>query len=379
MITAAVLTEKISILLPLHESTHDHPFEMSVVVRYGLPLPAFPLIRIGTGMEESFYGSRPGLIQAVNDIGIVGEHPKIKESLEIAAALAPSDIPVLILGETGTGKELFARLIHALSGRSDGPFVPLNCAAIPLNLVESVLFGHKKGAFTGADCDQEGRFDSANGGTLFLDEVGELPPEVQAKCLRVLEDGCVEPLGASGGHRVDVRVLTATNKDLIREVLNGNFREDMYYRLSAGEIKIPPLRERSSDIPGIVRHVLNRLNADSPRPRQLTGDAIKRLQAHSWPGNIRDLENVLARSILLSRKDVLGADDIFIAEPVSRKGLLESLPEPEDGFSLEEYLGAVRKQLMLRAVELSGGNKSAASKLLGITPQAVHKFMRASG
>jgi transcriptional regulator with GAF, ATPase, and Fis domain len=272
-----------------------------------------------------------------------------------------------------------ARFIHRLSGRQKETFVAINCAAIPEDLIESILFGHKKGAFTGAINDQVGKFDLADKGTLFLDELGDLPLSAQAKLLRVLQDGLIEPVGAEKPHRVDVRIVAATNRNLRKQVRRGKFREDLFYRLNVGEITLPPLRERRSDIPKLALHILDRVNGSLKRPKRLSPGALARLQAHSWPGNVRDLENVIERSARLSRHDVLEADDLLITEPVTYADPLDVLPEPYEGFSLEEFLNSARKQLILRALEASDGNQSKAARLLGITPQAVHKFLRRAG
>jgi transcriptional regulator with PAS, ATPase and Fis domain len=318
-------------------------------------------------------------IQAiVAQSGIIGDHPTIRRAVEIALSLAPTPVPILIQGETGTGKELFARLIHRASSRPVEHFAILNCAAIPGELVESLLFGHKKGSFTGATADQEGKFDLADGGTLFLDELGELPLPAQAKLLRVLQDGLVEPVGERKPHRVNVRVIAATNRSLKRAIRDGRFREDLFYRLNVGEIDLPPLRERRSDIPPIALQILDRLNASLRSPKRLSVDALRRLQMHSWPGNVRDLQNVLERSVLLSSKEVLEADDLLLPEPESGNDPWSALPEPREGFEMESFLSGARKQLLLRALEIAGGNQSRAANLLGITPQAVHKFLRAN-
>lgn len=336
----------------------------------------FPVVRAnlgGIGVPDT---APPDVGIAIQQLGIVGDHPAMQQALEIATILAQSAVPILILGETGTGKELFARLIHRLSGRPSDRFVPLNCAAIPKELVESILFGHKRGAFTGAIQDQKGKFDLANGGTLFLDELVELPLATQAKLLRVLQDGYVEPLGDKKPHKVDVRIIAATNQDVGKAIKQGQFRQDLYYRLNVGEIRLPPLRERRSDIPKIALQVLDRVNATLKKPKRLAPDAQMRLQNHSWPGNVRDLENVIERSVRLARRDVLEADDLMIGEPVTSADPLTILPEPQNGFSLEEYLASARKQLILRALETVRGNQSEAARLLGISPQAVHKFLR---
>jgi len=296
--------------------------------------------------------------------------------MEICAALAQSSAPILLIGETGTGKELFARLTHLLSGRPPDRFTPLNCAAIPHELVESILFGHVKGAFTGAVSDQRGKFGEADGGTLFMDELGELPVSTQVKLLRVLEDGIVEPLGGKSSHKVDVRIIAATNRDLGKQIRQGRFREDLYYRLNVGEIKLPALRERKSDIPKLALHILDQINSTIRNPKRFSPEALVRLENHSWPGNVRDLENVIERSARLSRREILDADDLLISEPITYADPLTSLPDPYEGFSLENYLTGARKQLLLKALEIAGGNQSKAARLLGITPQAVFKFLK---
>jgi len=313
---------------------------------------------------------------AVIQMGIIGDHPKFRAALETAGMLAQSDVPVTILGETGTGKDVIARFVHRLSQRSAKPFIPINCAALPENLIESILFGHVRGAFTGATTEQKGKFDQADNGTLFLDELGELPLAMQAKLLRVLQDGIVEPLGSSKSHKVNVRVIAATNKDLRKAIAKGLFREDLYYRLNLGEIHLPSLRERRSDIPKLALAALERINMMSRRHRRLSPEALDRLQKHSWPGNIRALENVIGRAALLTKGEIIQADELVIHDPTSTEDPLSVVPDPKPGFSLDEYLSSARKQLMLKALELAGDNKSEAARLLGITPQAVHKYFK---
>lgn len=352
--------------------TKDRP----LVSEIDLSASEFPAVRARVAKAELAPDVTLDLEVAIRQLGIVGDHPAMRSAIEIAATLAPSDAAILIRGETGTGKELIARLIHRLSGRPADLFVAVNCAAIPEDLVESMLFGHKKGAFTGAISDQTGKFDLANGGTLFLDELVELPVTTQAKLLRVLQDGLVEPIGEKGPHQVDVRVVAATNRDIGKAIKQGALREDLYYRLNVGEVALPPLRQRRSDVPKLALHVLDRVNATMRTPRRLSQEALARLQSHPWPGNVRDLENVIERSVRLSRHEVLEADDLLISEPVTHADPLDALPEPEPGFSLEGYLGSARKQLILRALEIADGNQSEAARLLGISPQAVSKFLR---
>ncbi len=358
---------------PPHFVTKENP----LVSEVDLSSREFPTVRSQAGLipiEENEVDFDSARIQ----LGIVGDHPAMQRALEIGAMLAPSQAPILILGETGTGKELFARFIHRLSGRIRETFVAVNCAAIPEDLVESLLFGHKKGAFTGAITDQVGKFDAADKGTLFLDELGELPLAAQAKLLRVLQDGLVEPIGQTKSHKVDVRIVGATNRDLRKLVRQGKFRQDLFYRLNVGEVKLPPLRERRSDIPKLALHILDRLNGSLRRPKRLSSEALSRLQSHNWAGNVRDLENVIERSVRLCRHDVLDADDLIITEPITYADPLDALPYPSEGFSLEDFLGSARKQMILRALEASKGNQCQAARLLGITPQAVHKFLQQS-
>lgn len=353
--------------------------ERPIVSEVDMSNPAFPIVRkqVGASVTAASVSSADPNVVA-RELGIVADHPSLQEALDIAATLAASKTPMLILGETGTGKELLARYVHALSGRPADKFVAVNCAALPKDLVESLLFGHKKGTFTGATSDQVGKFDFADGGTLFLDELGDLPLETQAKLLRVLQDGLLEPLGASKPHKVDVRIVAATNVNLGKAIRQGKFREDLYYRLNVGELRLPALRERRSDIPTIALHVLDRINSSLKVPRRLTPDTLSRLQSHDWPGNIRELANVVERSVRLSRSETLHPDDILLSEPVREADPLATLPEPREGFVLEDYLASARKQLMLRALEMSKGNQSEAARLLGITPQAVHKFIQVS-
>jgi len=350
--------------------------ERPLVSEVDLSSRDFPEVRsVGlTGLESPETAVDVGKL--IQSLGIVGDHPELQKALDIAATLAPSEVPILILGETGTGKELLARFIHLASNRSADRFVAINCAAIPGDLVESILFGHRKGAFTGAISDQEGKFAQADGGTLFLDELGELPLDAQVKLLRVLQEGQIEPVGADKPRNVNVRLIGATNVNLPRAIRQGKFREDLYYRLNVGEIHLSALRERRSDIPKIALAVLDRVNTSLKQPKRLTTGALQRLQAHDWPGNIRDLSNAIERSARLTRSAVVDADDLILSEPVGHADPLATLPEPVDGFSLEEFLSSARKQLVMRALEIGRGNQSEAARLLGVTPQAVHKFVQ---
>ena len=372
MVASGEMPARILHIRPPRFVTSDKP----LVSEVDLSSREFPEVRSAKLLELESTDTTPDAGNIIHSLGIVGDHSELKNALDIAATLAPSEVPILISGETGTGKELVARFVHLASGRPVDRFVAINCAAIPKDLVESILFGHRKGAFTGATSDQEGKFAQADGGTLFLDELGELPLDTQAKLLRVLQEGQIESLGTGKPRNVDVRVIAATNVNLPRAIKQGKFREDLYYRLNVGEIRLPSLRDRRSDIPKLALAVLDRVNTSLKQPKRLTAAALQRLQAYDWPGNIRDLANVIERSARLSRAKVLDADDLMLNEPVGQADPLAALPEPAEGFSLDEFLSSARKQLVMRALEISQGNQSEAARLLGVTPQAVHKFLQ---
>jgi two-component system, NtrC family, nitrogen regulation response regulator NtrX len=242
---------------------------------------------------------------------IVGSSFQIRQVLERVERVGPTEARVLIMGENGTGKELVARALHRLSSRREGPFVEVNCAAIPSELIESELFGHIKGSFTGAVADRAGKFEQAHGGTLFLDEVGDMSLAAQAKVLRALEQGVVTRVGSSRAVRVDVRVVAATNKDLEEEIREGRFREDLFYRLNVVPIHVPPLRERREDIPMLVQHFVALLQRnDGVTPRKISREAMERLQVLDWPGNVRELRNTVERLLILSSGDAIEAEDV---------------------------------------------------------------------
>jgi len=309
---------------------------------------------------------------ALADVGLIGKAPEFLNVAEQCEMIAPHDVPVLLQGETGTGKELFARLLHRLSHVSDGPFVSVNCGALPEKLVESTLFGHRKGSFTGAIANQTGRFSEADGGTLFLDEIGELPLEHQPKLLRVLQEGILRPVGDNQEHRVQVRVVAATHQPLERMVADGRFREDLYYRLAYGVVKLPPLRARQEDIIDLSLHFLDHINQGLAEARQFSTDALRRLEGHSWPGNIRDLQSVVGRSALWCSGQTIGVDDLQFGTGLHKSATGE--PTLEEGFSLDEYLNRIKRRLILKALDQCGQNKSAAARLLGMSPQAISKY-----
>jgi len=288
----------------------------------------------------------------------VGESPALKTALSMVSIVAPTDSSVLILGETGTGKELFARAIHKLSRRSEKAFVKLNCAAIPLGLLESELFGHEKGAFTGAIVQKTGRFELADKGTLFLDEVGDIPLELQAKMLRVLQEQEFERLGSNHTHKVDVRLIAATHRDLALMVRQGTFREDLYYRLKVFPIQVPALRQRADDVPKLVWHfTVHYAQRMNKRIEQIPPETMDALVRYRWPGNVRELQNFIERAVILSPHRVLRAP-ILELEPSSRNG--------RPNLSIDA-LTQVERDHILRALEASnwviGGRNGAAERL----------------
>ena len=294
---------------------------------------------------------------------IIAESPPMKQILEMLERVAPTETTVLILGESGTGKELIARAIHGSSPRAQGSFVAVNCAAIPENLLESELFGHVKGAFTGAIRDRVGKFEAADGGTIFLDEIGEMRPDLQVKILRCLEERSLERVGDNTLIRVDVRVLAATNKDLTKAIQAGEFREDLYYRLNVVPLSISPLRERREDIRPLAQHFLKRLGA---QPRlTIAPDAFQALETYDWPGNVRELENALERAMIFHRGDAISLADLpeTLHAPRAKEAAALPLSLPEAGLSLEE----VEKELILRALQKHDWNQSRAARYLGIT------------
>ena len=328
--------------------------------------PSFPTVRPREAPRE-VAAPAEDLGQAVAELGIVGEHPALRGVLQTTAQVATAAVPVLVVGETGTGKDLVARLVHRLSGRPNDRFVSVNAAVLTGDLVDSTLFGHEKGAFTGAVDRRAGAFERADAGTLFLDEIGELPLETQAKLLRVLQDGSFERLGGAETLRSDARIVAATNRDLRVEVEAGRFREDLYYRLNPIELRLPPLRERRSDIPALARHLLDSANARAGRAVRLSANALDELRRADWPGNVRQLQGVIERTVLLAPDDVV--DRVEVAETNGAGGL----PEPHHGFDLKAYVAETTRRLYDRAYEIAEGNKSEAGRLLGVSPAAVSK------
>jgi hydrogenase-4 transcriptional activator len=314
--------------------------------------------------------------------GIIGESLSLKAVISRIGLVAPTDANVLILGESGTGKELIAREIHGQSSRKDRPLIRVNCATIPKELYESEFFGHAKGAFTGAVSDRMGRFEAADGGTLFLDEVGEIPPSLQGKLLRVLQEGEFERVGEGRTRKVDVRIIAATNKNLMEEIKNGRFREDLYYRLNVFPVEVTPLRDRKEDIPLLVTHFIEvfsrRLNRPVPR---LTEANLMDMKAHDWPGNVRELQNIIERALILSPHGRLHFDlpRVNSGAPLPGQSLSEAASSPTTPILTEADIAALQKQNMLAALILSDWKiygKDGAAQLLGIKPTTLIERMR---
>ena len=302
--------------------------------------------------------------------GMIGNSEKVRSVMDMAGRVAASDASVLITGESGTGKELLAKGVHYNSPRADGPFVAVNCAAIPETLIESELFGHVKGAFTGAVRDKEGKFELAGGGTLFLDEIGELRIDLQAKILRALQEKTVDRVGGSRPVPVDVRVIAATNRDIERAVKDGKFREDIYYRLSVITLHMPPLRERKEDIPLLVEYFLKKYNPSVEVA--LEPEALAALMAYGWPGNVRELENAIERASVLRRGNVISRSELpdkLIRGAMGVEDIILNLPE--EGISLED----LEKSLIVKALEKHKGNQTRAAEYLGITrPTLIYRM-----
>ncbi len=359
--------------------------ELTSLVQRGLTEP-----RVAAG------GERPS--EDEDDLPLIGRSPAMQEIYRVLARLMSTDLSVVITGESGTGKELVARALHDYGKRRNGPFVAINMAAIPKELIESELFGHEKGAFTGATARYAGRFEQAEGGTLFLDEIGDMPLEAQTRLLRVLQQGEFIPIGAHAPIEADVRIIAATHRDLRALIRQGLFREDLFYRLNVVPIRLPPLRERAQDIPDLVRHFLNQAEEEGLPAKSLDSAAMDRLKAYRWPGNIRELENMIRRLTALYSESVIGID-IIEAE------LSDTTPAPEAATVEDESLGAaverqlrayfaahkhglpaaglydrvvreVEKPLIELSLSATRGNQLKAAALLGVNRNTLRKKIR---
>ncbi|HEY9050341.1 MAG TPA: sigma-54 dependent transcriptional regulator [Gammaproteobacteria bacterium] len=296
---------------------------------------------------------------------LIGKSRVIDELRSKIGKLARSQAPVFIHGESGTGKELAAHLIHEQGARADKPFVPVNCGAIPSELMESEFFGHKKGSFTGATADKEGLFRAANGGTLFLDEIADLPLNMQVKLLRAIQEKAIRPIGEHQEYSVDVRILSASHKNLNELVKQGKFREDLYYRINVIELGIPSLRERSDDIPLLSEYLLHRLTdkAGIASPPVFSENAINAIKQYNFPGNIRELENILERALALAEKNIIQTEDLQLPSKQDKTPVAMPLPDETNNLKLEEQ----EKSAIISALEKTRWNKTAAAKLLGLT------------
>jgi len=314
------------------------------------------------------------------ELTLLGHSAEIQNTRATIKKLARSQAPVHISGESGTGKELAARLIHEQGARADKHFIPVNCGAIPEALVESEFFGHIKGSFTGATTNKEGLFQAADGGTLFLDEVADLPLHMQVKLLRAIQEKAVRPVGAHQETRIDVRILSATHKDLAQLVKEGKFRQDLFYRINVIELHIPALRARSEDIPPLIEHILSKLalNGNISTP-SIEASALSSLQQYHFPGNVRELENILERAMTLCENNNIRAEDLQLTHRSAPESASSSAPRTTDNQSLDPLLGDIEKETIVKALEQTRYNKTAAAKLLGISFGALRYRMKKLG
>lgn len=305
---------------------------------------------------------------------IIGESPAFQAAVSLAERVAGTDATVLVRGESGTGKEVIASVLHASSPRASGPMIRVNCAALTESLLTSELFGHDKGAFTGAHARKEGRFELAAGGTIFLDEIGEMPLEVQSRLLRVLESGEFERVGGTKTLKADCRVVAATNRDLETAIAEGRFREDLFYRLNVVPVVLPPLRDRRNDIPALSRHFIERFSVKhGSAARRISNAALERLAEYDWPGNVRELANVVQRALLVARGDFIEPDDLGLPRPTR---------PPEAQMSVGSTLEEMERTLILQTLEHTGWNRTRAARILGVTARTLSnklKVWRARG
>ena len=381
-----------------HIQQHDLNIPIAVITAYGNMESAVEALKAGA----FYFVSKPVDLQVLrNLIGSVlkltGNYPErdrrsrdtllgesqvmctIRSTVE---KLSRSQAPVYISGESGTGKELVAKMIHTKGPRSDCPFVPVNCGAIPTELMESEFFGHKKGSFTGAFSDKDGLFQIAAGGTLFLDEIAELPLHMQVKLLRAIQEKAVRPVGAQQEIPTDVRILSATHKNLGQLVESGQFRQDLYYRLNVIELQVPAVRERREDIPMLAEHFLKQLARRDDIPYRIADDALKALSQYPFPGNVRELENVLERATTLCEGSLISSSDLQLPHtPMADNDQREeSTPELEPGaLTLDSYMDSIEKEALLKALEQTRYNKTAAARLLGLSFRALRYRLKKLG
>jgi two-component system response regulator PilR (NtrC family) len=311
---------------------------------------------------------------------IIGKSPRMQAIFSLIERIARTSSTVLVHGESGTGKELIARAIHFASPRSARRFLSINCGALPENLLESELFGHERGAFTGAVREKKGLFQEADRGTLFLDEIGEMTPSMQVKLLRALQEKVVRKVGGTEEETVDVRIIAATNQDLEARIATGEFREDLYYRINVLPIHLPPLRQRREDIPLLVEHFLQKYCREMDLPtRQISIEAIQMLESYEWPGNVRELENVIERALALSHSETITTRDLPVHLLTNRRTHPDLIQLPEDGLDLEAYLEDIRAQLMVQALERTRGVQTQAAELLGMSFRSFRYYAKKAG
>jgi DNA-binding NtrC family response regulator len=328
-------------------------------------LKPFSVDRVEAILDRTLQGS-PG-VDRTGDSGILTEDQKLKTILQMAERVSGTDATVLIEGESGTGKELFARALHGWSQRRQGPFVPVNCAALPEALLESELFGHEKGSFTGAIARRIGRFEGAHQGTLLLDEISEIPLSLQAKLLRVLQEHEVDRVGGSRPIKVDVRVIATTNRALRQEVIDGRFRQDLFYRLNVIHFHLPPLRERAGDIPLLAQHFLERYaGLHGSEARELSAETAELLQKYHWPGNIRELENAVQRAVILCPGRQLTA----------KQFVLDDAEEPRPGIQVGRTFSEMEREFILETLKRVNGNRTQAAKTLGLSVRTIRNKLR---
>jgi len=309
----------------------------------------------------------PSEIQSIKQrFGIIGNSPLLNHAIEVAAQVAPTDMTVLITGESGSGKESFSKIIHSLSPRKHGQFIAINCGAIPEGTIDSELFGHEKGSFTGAHAQRVGKVETAQGGTLFLDEIGELPQPLQVKFLRFLQERVIQRVGGRKDLPVDCRVVAATNADLKRAMLDGGFREDLFYRIAVVTLKLPPLRERAGDVPLLAQAFLKRFAAEASRDKiRFSSAAMRAMQQYHWPGNVRELENRVRRAVIMAEKTSISESDLEITP----------LLTPSAATSLKEAREALEKEMVQKALDRHKGNLTQAALDLGISRPTLYDML----
>ena len=322
-----------------------------------------------TGLEQENVYLKQQLEQRFGFSNIIGRSPRMQEIFSLIERVAKTTSTVLVRGESGTGKELIARAVHQASPRAEARFLSINCGAMPESLLESELFGHERGAFTGAVREKKGLFHEADRGTLFLDEIGEMTPSMQVKLLRALQDKRIRRVGGSQEDTVDVRIIAATNRDLAERIESGDFREDLYYRINVIPIHLPPLRQRREDIPLLVDFFIKKfsesMGLDGPKP--ISTEALKALEQYEWPGNVRELENTIERALALALEDRLTTRDLPPQVFTGTGGVVDPVVLPDDGLDLEAHLDDIRRRLMQQAMERTGGVQTQAAELLQMT------------